>query len=181
MTQSKEQMFDEAVRLADKFEENFLQLGDLLRRLKEQDRELFRKVCAQSGLGTRQAYYLVRISRRVSKLAIPATLVIKIGWTKMSVIEGILTEGNWSHVATLALIHTLHELKIIVAGGQPVPGTRPVLLYFTPAESARFSVVLMRHGGMMDSKKTYAREKALMAVFDRLEELDPPDAPDDCE
>jgi hypothetical protein len=74
MTTSQDNLFDkyeDALELASKFEENFVELGRLLRFLQDHNPNLFKGVCKETGLSPRKAYYLASLARQIEKLAIP--------------------------------------------------------------------------------------------------------------
>ncbi len=63
--------YDDALELASKFEENFVELGRRLRLLQDNNQNLFKGVCAKTGLDLRKAYYLASMARQIDKLSIP--------------------------------------------------------------------------------------------------------------
>ena len=132
MTIDQQDVFEKAIDLATKAEENFIELGQLLRQLQDQDRDLFRQVCEYSQLDLRKAYYLAGIDRQIGGLQIPSALLLKVGWTKVQIIGPHLDADNWPSLVAVAAERSAHELKVILAGKRPVDGTRCVLLYLKP-------------------------------------------------
>ena len=57
--------YDDALELASKFEENFVELGRRLRLLQDNNQNLFKGVCAKTGLDLRKAYYLASMARQI--------------------------------------------------------------------------------------------------------------------
>ena len=95
MTLSKQETFDRAVRLAARLDDDFIELGRLLKRLQERDHELFKQVCEETHLDRRKAYYLIQIARQVEGLPIPRERLARIGWTRMQLVADQLTRENW--------------------------------------------------------------------------------------
>ena len=116
MTLSKQETFDRAVRLAARFDDGFIELGRLLKRLQERDHELFKQVCEETRLDRRKAYYLIQIARQVEGFPIPRERLARIGWTRMQLVADRLTRENWPQMLELAEQHTAHGLKAVLAG-----------------------------------------------------------------
>ena len=79
-----EKAFQRAVELPKCPQENFMELGRCLARLKEEPEE-FRRFLKMSGMGSRKAYYLISISQVFGPLRLPKARLKKIGWTKLQV------------------------------------------------------------------------------------------------
>jgi hypothetical protein len=167
MTLSKQETFDRAVRLAARFDDDFIELGRLLKRLHERDHELFKQVCEKTRLDRRKAYYLVQIARQVEGLPIPRERLARIGWTRMQLVADQLTRENWPQMLELAEQHTAHGLKAVLAGKRP--NERCVVLYLRPKDYQRFANAVMKHGARPNGSGLLNKEQALMALIDLAE------------
>lgn len=94
--------YEDALQLAFKMEDNFLALARKLRFLQHHNPNLFKEVCFKSGMESRKAHYLTRISRQIEKLRVPDQQLIDVGWTKVEVIGPHLTKENWKQLVKLA-------------------------------------------------------------------------------
>lgn len=159
--------YDDAIELASKFEENFVELGRRLRLLQDNNQNLFKGVCAKTGLDLRKDYYLVSMARQIDKLPIPDEQLIAIGWTKASAIGMYLTKANWKELIKLAEQHTVRDLKIIMSGGKPIPNARCVLLYFKPRQYDLFAKAVLQHGGQASGSGLTNTVPALMKIIEK--------------
>jgi len=157
--------YEEAIDLASKYEENFLELGRKLRFLQDNNHNLFKGVCKETGLDPRKAYYLARMSRQIEKLGIPDQQLIDVGWTKVTVIGLHLGKANWKGLLKLAHEHSVRDMKILMQGGTPVPGTRCVLLYFKPLQYEVFAKAVLQHGGNLSGQGLTNTERALLNLI----------------
>ena len=67
-----DELGQKAVALAKDFDESFLELGKTLRQIQEiGDVTDFRRICDAAGIGTRKAYYLASITKKIEGLAHP--------------------------------------------------------------------------------------------------------------
>jgi len=170
MTLSKQQTFDRAVRLASRIDDDFLELGRLLKQLQERDSELFDQVREETRLGRRRAYYLVKIARCVEGLPIPREQLARIGWTKLALIAEELTHTNWREMLELAEKHTAHGLKAVLAGRRP--NERCVVLYLSAKDYQRLANALLRYGATSTGSALSNKEPALMALIAAAEGAD---------
>ena len=163
------EVYEDALELASKYEVNFVALGRCLLFLLEHSPNLFKGVCVEGDIGPRKAYYLASLARRVHKLGIPEARLIDIGWSKAEVISNKLTKSNWKAWFALAEQHSVHDLKIIMRGEKPTPGTRCVLLYFKPDQYERFSAAVVANGGASTGVGLSDMETAVMAILEKVE------------
>lgn len=162
MALSKQNAFGRAVRLASRIDEDFIELGHLLKQLQERDSELFEQVHKETRLGRRKAYYLTAIARAIEGLPIPRERIAAVGWTKMQLIAEKLTIENWEEFLQLAEEHTARGLKAVLAGKRA--NDRCVVLYLSPKNYQRFAKILMKHGARPNGAALSNKEAALMAV-----------------
>lgn len=71
--------YNEAVALSAKPEDNFIKLGRLLRKVQVEDKDLFKQLIEESGLGKRKAYYLAAIARQFDLVPIKDAQLAAIG------------------------------------------------------------------------------------------------------
>jgi len=165
MTRQPYEAFEKAVRLSSKFDENFVELGHLLKHLKDTEPALFKQVCEETSLGDRKAMYLVKIARRTEHLPIPKGQMAKVGWTRMEIVANQLTPSTWKHWMATAETHTARDLRIILKGKRPVPGTRTIVLHLAPQDYASFEKVLLMNGAKANGLGMLNKERALMSVI----------------
>jgi hypothetical protein len=158
-------LFNEAVALSAKFKDNFVKLGRLLRKLQVEDHNLFKQFIEESGLGRRKAYYFAEIARRFEGLLINDAQFTAIGWTRAHIIGPHVTPRNLQELLALAEQHNARELKLIMEGGRPTPGTRCVLLYLKPTQYDRYARATVAHGGKMVGGSLKDCERALMNII----------------
>jgi hypothetical protein len=157
--------YNEAVALSAKFEDNFVKLGRLLRKLQVEDKGLFKQLIEESGLGRRKAYCLAEIARRFVGLPISDAQLTGIGWTFAHIIGPHVTPRNWQELLALPEQHNAREVKLIMNGGRPTPGTRCVRLYLKPTQYDRYARATVAHGGKMVAGSLKDRERALMNII----------------
>ena len=167
MTNDLFTVFDEAVELASSVQENFLELGRRMLYLNNHNRNMFKGVCFKTGLDRRKAIYLASIALQVEELAIPDKQLLVLGWTKVEAIGKHLTKTGWKDVLALAKVYSVRELKVIVKGSMPVPGTRCVLLYLMPSQYELFAEVVVKHGGKAKGAGLTGKELALSSFIEK--------------
>ena len=165
MTLKTEDAYNKIIRLSTHVDQNFIELGRLLRQLKERDKELFKQVCEDSGLGRRKGYYLVAIVKQFEGLPITDAQLASIGWTKAEIIGKHVTTDNWPELLAEAQQRSTRDLKIIMSGGQPVRGTKCVVLYLKPNHYERFQKAIKTHGGKVEGGSLKNKERALMNII----------------
>jgi hypothetical protein len=162
---------EKIVDLATNAEQNFITLGRLLRQVKDADPNLFKAAIEQSGLSRRAAYYLVRVVKHFEGMPIEDAELAAIGWTRAEIIAPHLTIQNCKHLVAQASALTTRDLKITMAGGRPVPGTRAVVLYLKPTQYARFAKAIAAHGGKSIGGGLTNKERALMNLIAAAEQV----------
>ena len=166
MALGTENIYDPIISLAIHAEHNFIELGRLLRTLNESYPKLFREAYTEAGLGKRKAYYFVAIVKQFKGLPISNAELASIGWTRAGIIGKHVTPKNVSELFALAEQHSTRDLNIIMSGGQPVSGTRTVVLHLKPRQYQRFVKALTLHGGKLKGKGIKNKERALMNLID---------------
>ena len=168
MALSTDALYNKALDLSGNLEDNFPELAKSLRQLMDRDSDLFKKVVAKSGLGSRKAYYLVNISRWFDNLPVPRSRLRNVGWTKLQIIGPAITGQNWEELIEAAEENSAAQLKSIVKGDKPVKNAHCVLMYLTPAQYSVFEEVLLAHGGTRNGRGVDNKEAAMTAALSKL-------------
>ena len=165
MTASLKDTFDEAASLTATFEDNFVKLGRLLRKLQVEDKAMFKQLIEETGIDRRKAYYFSAIARQFEGIPVSDAQLGAIGWTKVEILGPHVTRSNWRKLLALAQKHSARDLRIVMEGGRPVEGTRCVLLYFKPRQYERFAKAVTAFGGKVVGETLKNRERALMNII----------------
>ena len=161
-------LYDKVVEIAPEVEEKFLELGALLGRLLDLDRELYAKAVLKAGLGTRKAYYLISIAKAFRNLKISKPRLRAIGWTRLQVIARVVNESNVEELVRLAEQHKVKDLEAIIKGEEPQPDSRVAILYFTPDDYDLFEGVLLKHGASKHGRGLVGKEQALIKALKKV-------------
>ncbi|MBB4201055.1 hypothetical protein CCR94_11340 [Rhodoblastus sphagnicola] len=167
--QSPTELHGQAVRLADKYKENFVDLGVILRKLKADSPDLFKQVYMETKLSYRKALYLVEIARRTADLPISREQLAELGWTKVQAIGAVLTDANCESWLAEAQNHTAEDLKDMVAGKRVIRGARNVTLRLAPKDHERFIQALLAHGAVQKNGGVKRKEEAIINIIAKLE------------
>ena len=168
MTNNKDTVFERVILLVARFNDTFLELASLLRRLHQTDPEWFRQIIAIPQLGRRKAYYLLQIDRVFGDLPVERFRLNQIGWTKLQVIAEDVTLQNYEELIALAEAHTVENLKAIMRGEKPILKGRSVLLHFTRKQFRVFSKAILKHGAIKNGAGFIRKEKALTKALRQI-------------
>jgi hypothetical protein len=163
-------IIETVVALLDDFDNCFLELAKLLRWAQDEDRRLFKKLIALPKLGQRKAYYLSQIHRALDGYPIDPSVLVAVGWTKLSIVAPYVSATSIFELLDLAQTYNAHQLAAIVKGQDPIENARVVQLYLTAEQYQSYADVLVEHGGA--KKKGIGlegAEQALMAVIAKVE------------
>ena len=158
-------LYDKAVRLSEKFEENFWELALTLRTLRDVNLDKFRECILTTGIGLRKAYYLVEVAEAIEPLNILPARLRKIGWTKLQLIAKPITKQNAKQMLGWAEEHTVRDLKKVLAGEKPENNSHCVMMYFSPEDYDLFADVLKEHGATVEGRSIANKEEALMHLL----------------
>ena len=161
-------LYDKVVELAPEVEEKFLELGALLGRLMDADRDLYKKAVEKGDLGTRKAYYLIAIAKAFKNLKISKPRLRTIGWTRLQVIARVVNESNAEDLVALAEQHKVKDLEAIIKGEEPQPDSRVVIMYFTPDQYDLLEGVLVQNGASRHGRGLVGKESALIKALKKL-------------
>lgn len=164
-------IFDRVLRLAKRGDREFLEIGRLLRDLQAKDVDTFKLAYQQAGIGRRTAYNYVQIVKAFEPLSVKDEDLIVIGPTRAQTLAPHVTAQNCSELLAIAATSSTRDLQICVAGGEPVPGSRAVLLYLSPQDHARFTNALIAFGGKPAPVGLSNKEAALMNIVTVIEDL----------
>ena len=79
-------------------------------------------------------------------------------------------DDNCGVLLALAATNSTRDLQIAMDGGDPVPGSKAILLYLSPEDNAHFVKAILAHGGKSEGGTLYYKEAALMAIIAAAEE-----------
>jgi hypothetical protein len=148
-------------------EDEFLELGSLLRQLQQTSPKDFKKLASLPELGRRKAYYLVSIDKAFSDKGVPAERLRKIGWTKLAALAPHITDENLEDALLFAELHKVKNIEAVVHGQEPIFGGRTVQLIFTAEQFAFFSAAIMAHGAIENGKGVIGKEAALISALSK--------------
>jgi hypothetical protein len=159
-------IYARALRLIVHFEDEFLELASLVRKLYETNSDEFKTLIAQQHLGRRKAYYLVEVDRAFGDIANEQCVRLnEIGWTKLATIAASITHKNREKLLKLAEAHTVEDIKALVRGETPVTDRKTIVLYFTPKQHEKFAKVILKHGAIKSGDGFAKKEEALIAAL----------------
>jgi hypothetical protein len=165
-------LYDRAFDQATHVDQTFLELGESLRRLHNRDKDLYQKLVERSGLGTRKAYYLLEISRRLERIpGIPKSRLRALGWTKLATIAKQLTPKNVEKLLTLAENNSVRDLEALARGERPKgDNTHCVQMYFTPGQYEIFASRILENGAYRSGRGILNKEEALIKILSDIPE-----------
>lgn len=173
MAENTSNIIATAASLLDDFDNCFLELGKLLRRAHDEDRELFKQLIALPKLGRRKGYYLVQVHRAFDGYPIDPSILMGVGWTKLSIIAPYVSATSIFEMLDLAQTYNAHQLSAIMKGKNPIENARVIMLYFTPEQHALFANALVQYGGAeKKGKGLKGAEKALLTIFAKIEKAE---------
>ncbi|MCL4743800.1 MAG: hypothetical protein KJZ83_00145 [Burkholderiaceae bacterium] len=155
-------LYHQVVGLSKSVDENFLELGRMLRELQDTDPEKFRLAVQSPALGQRKAYYLVTIDRTFSKIPVKKDRLKRIGWTKLNILSRHINKTNYAELLKHAENYTAKELEQLLRGEEPMTNARAVLAYFPPEDYALLEKALLMFKGQKSGKGIVNKEEAIM-------------------
>jgi hypothetical protein len=150
------------------FGRTFLEIGKLLRMLKEDDPDTFKAIPDTTPIGRRKSFALVRIDKVFGKLNVPDERLVAIGWAKLNIIAPFVTPKTCELMLSLAEHHRFLDLERVLRGEKPIPGARVVMLEFSPADYEVFAETLQAFGAVPSGKGLIGEEPAILAAFATL-------------
>ncbi|CAA2141431.1 hypothetical protein [Hyphomicrobium sp. ghe19] len=161
-------LFEKAMSY-DKVGDNFMDVARVLRDMLDSYPDEFQKFISRSSLGRRKIYYLVEIDRAFRKLSVSKNRLMKIGWTKANILAKHIDATNAKELLELAENNSAHDLKILLAGGEPVANHHAVLHYFSPEDYQRYEKALLKYGAVRGRNGGLTnKEEALIKLIKKL-------------
>ncbi|WP_137113830.1 hypothetical protein [Mesorhizobium sp. GR13] len=149
--------------------DNFLRVAKALRKLQDDDPEIFLKVAESLGISRRKAYALARIDRQFTELGVEENRLYVIGWSKLQIVGRYLIGENAEYLLQLAEQNTSHDLEILLRGETPVEDAKVVQLYLAAEDYKRLRATLKKYGAVVSGNGLAKTEIALMALIDKVE------------
>lgn len=173
MTENASTIISTVVSLLDDFDNCFIELGKLLRQAQDEDRALFRKLIALPKLGRRKGYYLVQVHRAFDGYPIDPSVLVGVGWTKLSIIAPYVSATSIFELLDLAQTYNAHQLAAIMKGQNPVENARVVQLYLSPEQYQSYAHALIQYGGAKKKGNGLeGAEQALMTIIAKVEKAE---------
>ncbi|MCY0147040.1 hypothetical protein OEG84_04725 [Hoeflea sp. G2-23] len=164
---SSDELSKKVSDLAKDLDKQFMELGKTLRDVKDTDSELFRQMAADTGIGLRKAYYLVKVFEAFDKLHVQPKRLRQIGWTKLMILSAHVTKQNYRDLLDLAEKMTARNLQLHLKGEDTEDNNHAVLMYFTPEQYGVLRDVLVEHGATQQGRGLLDKEAALMRLVER--------------
>lgn len=142
----------------------FAELAEVLSDLRAVAPREFREVANEIGVSTRTAYYLAKVWDSVEGHK-ERDRLLKLGWTKLSLVAPHLTRKNTKQIVSFAEMHTVQECRLHLSKEPIKAKTRCMLLRFSPKDYARFADAIIKNGGTRRGKGLVGTEKALMKIL----------------
>jgi len=165
-----EETYSSAMELAQKFEDNFVELASTLSKLKALDPKAFAEFRKLSGVGNRKAYYLVKIADVFHPLKVPKITMKALGWTKCMMLSDHINSNNKDKLVKFALDHTVKEIEAFVKGGDVANNAHSVLMYFNEQDYSELTDALVAHGAKRSGRGLVNKEEALISLLKSLKE-----------
>jgi hypothetical protein len=160
-----DELYANAITLAKEFDDNFLELASVLRRLQENDPEKFKDFVKASGMGLRKAYYLVQVDKVFKPFHVPKKRLRELGWTKLMVLSKHVKKTNYLELLDFAEKHTVKELEAYVKGGKVEDNAHSVLMYFNDQDYDELVDALVAHGAVRQGRGLVNKEQALISLI----------------
>jgi hypothetical protein len=164
-----EPLFLDALFLLAKFEDRFLDLASLLRKLQEKSPTDFKALIAVPQLGRRKGYYLVAIDRAFGGHPELQQRLVKVGWTKLSLVAPLVTKENVDDALLFCELNTAWAIQQAVKGKELPLGARSVLLHFSSEQFSYFSTAIVKHGAVKNGEGFVGKEEAVITAFQKAE------------
>lgn len=152
-----------AATLAPRPKSEFAKLAEVLSELQGVAPREFRQVAKEIGVSPRTAFYLARIWGSIENLK-ERDRLLKLGWTKLSLVAPHLTAKNSREILTFAETHTTQACRLHLSEKPIRETTRCMLLRFGAKDYARFADAIVKNGGKKRGKGLVGTEKALMKI-----------------
>jgi hypothetical protein len=151
-------------QLAAQQESKFLDLGTELSKLSAlTSGSKFKEIVRREGVGSRKAYYLINVIKKLRPHMRYRARFQKLGWTKCQIIASQLPKGEFHDLLKFAEEHSAQDLKAY--GRRPVKTQqRCVLLYFTPGQYRQYERAMLTCGAKRRGRGLTDKEAATIRM-----------------
>ena len=171
MTDDKPTHIQHILDMIDDADGKFLEIGSVLRQLKEDDPAAFAAVIEAPVLGRRRVYYLVRISRAFGDKPHLHDRLRRLGWTKAELLAPYASAEPFDELLNLAEEVTAHELKSFMKNGAAGLGAGLLIFALPAAAYAKVTRVLKAYGAYQTPHGLRNKEKALLEAISNVTEI----------
>lgn len=168
MSDDKNAYISDIMQMLDEAESRFLELGAVLKKLKATQPAEFAGIADATTLGRRRAYYLIEIDRVFGAMELLQPRLMKIGWSKLSLIARHVNPANLEELLHLAETSAAHELRAYLKKGTPGLGARVLLLSLDAHQFERIWEVLIANGAYLTPKGIHNKEAALLQALSKV-------------
>jgi hypothetical protein len=158
-------IFMEALFFLSKFEEKFLELGALLRKLQKNNPEAFKILYSLPQLGRRKAFYLSSIDRAFGGYPHLRERLIKVGWTRLSLVAPHVGKENVEDAVLYCELNSCWAIEQALKGKELPIGIRSVLLHFSSAQFDVFVQEIVKYGAMKNGDGYVNKETAVIGAL----------------
>jgi len=155
-----------AATLAQRPRSEFAELAEVLSELRGVAPREFLGAAKEIGISPRTAHYLAKVWDAVEGHKQRGRL-LKLGWTKLSLVVPYLTAKNSRQILTFAETHTVQEFRLHLSDKPIKETTRCMLLRFSTKDYTRFADAIIKNGGKKRGRGLVGTEKALMKIVAR--------------
>ena len=166
--QSIASLYAKLIELAADHENNFLEIGKLLRVAQEENPASFQNLLEIPDIGRRRGYCLIQVEKAFAPFNVDKSRLIKIGWSKLVIIAPVIDAENLEMWLTLAEGNTSRQLQAMLHNESLPANARVVLLYLKPKEYARYRKAMLEYGAYPSGRGLALQEKALMRLLKKL-------------
>ena len=164
-----------ARRLAEQPSSASIDLAEALWNAERAEAGSVRQLVVDTGLGSRKAYYLLKMWGRFAQLGVPREQLAEIGWTKAALIASYAppgTEANWLGLAKTEGVSVKDLEGRLRGGGWGKPKGHSVLLQLSASQYRTFARVLQQFGAMpaRKGKGLVDKERALIKALGQIAE-----------
>jgi hypothetical protein len=170
MTDDKPTPIQQVLDLIDDADGKFLEIGSVLRQLKEDNPAAFAAVIEAPGLGRRRVYYLVRISKAFDDKPHLHERLRRLGWTKAELLSPYASTEPFDELLNLAEEVTAHELKAFMKDGAAGLGAGLLTFALPAAAYAKVTKVLKAYGAYQTPHGLRNKEQALLGAMSSIAE-----------
>ena len=91
--------------------------------------------------------------------------MIKLGWTKLMVLQPYISANNCQELIEFALAHTVAQTKSYLKGEGGADKVRALVFYFTPSDFGKVSNALIAFGAKRSGGALLYKEKAFVKLI----------------